>query len=194
MTSPPTREEYLSYVHLPLTNPEGDPPPGSPTKSPMRYRWRELRDWDVEADANAYWDGMSDSDKQSRLTRVPPWEVVRMMLANIVEPFTSEPSLHDPFVTAFRIPHNGAIQGASDAHAEIRSAVSGLDKPPIGNSDLVFVYDNKLTGIIELKTWWNVTEEKIAQVKAGINPVHRELLTWGRYRTLERSSPRTSCS
>ena len=109
MTSPPTREEYFSYVHLPLTNPEGDPPPGSPTKSPMRYRWRELRDWDVEAGANAYWDAMSDADKQARLTRVPPWEVVRMMLTNIVEPFTSEPSLHDPFVTAFRIPHNGAM-------------------------------------------------------------------------------------
>jgi hypothetical protein len=136
----------------------------------MRYRWRELRDWDFEAEGNTYWGGMSEGDKQSRLTRVPPWEVVRIMLANIVEPFTSEPSLHDPFVTAFRIPHNGAIQGASDAHAEIRSAVSGLHEPPIGNSDLVFVYDNKLTGIIELKTWWNVTEQQIAQVKSGINP------------------------
>jgi hypothetical protein len=50
MTSPLTREYYLSYVHLPLTNPEGDPP-GS-TKSPMRYRWRELRDWDIKAEAD----------------------------------------------------------------------------------------------------------------------------------------------
>ena len=72
MTSPPTREEFLSYVHTPLTNPQGDPAAGSPTKSAMRYRWRELRDWDVESDAGEYWDGVSESDKQARLVEAMP--------------------------------------------------------------------------------------------------------------------------
>ena len=168
MTSPATREEFLSYVHTPLSNPQGDPAPGSPTKSSMRYRWRELHDWDVEADANEYWNAMSDGDKQARLSRVPPWEVVCMMLDSFTQPFTSESTLRYPFGTAFRSTHNLAIQGASDAHAEIWGEdSSGLYEPPIGNSDLMFVYNNRLAGIIELKTWWKVTQEQIAEVKAG---------------------------
>jgi hypothetical protein len=82
------------------------------------------------------------------------WEVVRSQLFNINEPFIAEQTLRDPFSAAFRTGDNGAIHGASDAHAEIRSHSMGLEgEPPIGNSDLIFVYNNKLSGIIELKTW-----------------------------------------
>ena len=150
---PATREEFLSHVHQPLTNPQGDPAPtGSPTKSTMRYRWRHLRDWDVEADAQEYWAQVSDADKQAVLSNIPRahWEFVRLQLINMTEPFTAEPSLRGPFEVAFRTGHNGAIIGASDAHAEIRSSTAGLEgEPPIGNSDLVFAYNNKLAGIIE---------------------------------------------
>lgn len=92
---------------------------------------------------------------------------MRTTLSSYTEPFTSEPTLRDPFCIAFQSPHNLAIQSASDVHTEIRSQASGLNEPPIGNADFIFVYDNKLTGIIELKTWWKVTQEQIAQVKAG---------------------------
>ena len=54
----PTREEFLDHVHQPLTRHEDDRT-GSPTKSTMRYRWRELRDWDVEADARDYWNSLA---------------------------------------------------------------------------------------------------------------------------------------
>ena len=54
MTSHPTREEFVGYVHQPLPNGGTG---GSPTKSTLRYRWRELRDWDVEAEARTYWEG-----------------------------------------------------------------------------------------------------------------------------------------
>ena len=43
---------------------------------------------DVEAEANVYWLGMSEGEKHARLTRVPPWEVVRMMLDGFTELFT----------------------------------------------------------------------------------------------------------
>jgi len=110
-----------------------------------------------------------DDDKHARLVTVTAahWQFVRTMLNSFTQPFTSEPTLRDPFSTAFRSGHNLAIHGASDVHAEIWSEASGLDEPPIGNADLIFVYDNKLTGIIELKTWWKVNQTQIEEVKAG---------------------------
>jgi hypothetical protein len=164
----PTREEFLNYVHTPLANPQGDPPTGSPTKSTMRYRWRELRDWDIEADAIAYWDGLPDHDKHARLVAAGYWEVVRMQLDGFDQPFSSESNLRDPFGNAFRAPHNLAVQRSSDVHAKMWSEASVLDESPIGNADFLFVYDNKLTGIIELKTWWKVNQTQFEEVKAGM--------------------------
>jgi hypothetical protein len=168
----PTREEFLNYVHIPLSNPRGDPRAGSPTKSTMRYRWRELRDWDIETEAAEYWTRSPLEDKLAPVLVLPAnhWESVRAQLTMFTQPFTSEPSLRDPFGVAFRSGHNGAIRGASDGHAEIWSDATGLDgEPPIGNADLIFVYDNKSTGIIELKTWWKVNQAQIEEVKTGMD-------------------------
>lgn len=100
---------------------------------------------------------------------MPSREVVGMMPDNFTEPFTSEPTLRDPFGVAFRSPRDLAIPGASDVHVEIRSQAFCLDEPPRGNADFMFVYDNKLTGITELKIGQKVTLEQIAEVKAGTN-------------------------
>jgi hypothetical protein len=167
MTSP-TRNEFLSHVHPRLVNPTGDPAPGSPTKSTMRYRWRELLQWDVEADAQSYWDNLADDDKNTRLAVRPGyWDFVQDQLDSFTQPFTSEPTLRVPFSTALQLPHNVAIRGASDIHAEMWTEGSHLDTPPIGNADFIMVYDGKLTGLIELKTWWKVTEAEIEEVRAG---------------------------
>ena len=166
----PTREEFLRYAHGPLSNPDGDPSSGSPTKSTMRYRWRELQHWDIELEARDYWAAVPIHDKQATLSRVRPgfWDDMREDLEDVREPFKSEASLLAPFAIAFRIGHNRAIRGASDQHAEMRSETGGLDGDPVvGNSDLVFVHQNKLVGIVELKTWWKVTESEINQVKSG---------------------------
>jgi hypothetical protein len=165
----PTREEFLNYVPTPLTNPNGDPSPGSPTKSTMRYRWRELHHWDVEAEANAYWDEIPDDDKDSMLAVQPGyWQVVASMLNN--PPYTSESTLRLPFGIAYLHPLNAATQSASDAHAQMWTEGSGaqLAKPPIAPSDFLFVHDGKLTGIIELKCWWKVTESQFEDVKESM--------------------------
>src|ERR1700721_22200 len=63
----PTADEFLSYVHPRLVNPNSDPAPGSSTKLTMRYRWRTLRHWDVEADMRASilgWSGRCRKDRQ----------------------------------------------------------------------------------------------------------------------------------
>lgn len=165
-TSHPTREEFVSYVHQPLPNGGTG---GSPTKSALRYRWRELRDWDVEADARTYWEGMPSSDKNGVLNHVHSayWSVTESNLAAFMEPFTAESTLRDPFSTAYRGPHNLAIVGAGDRHAVMRIGVGSLEIVPLSSPDLIFVYEGQLAGIVELKTWWKVDETQINDVRAG---------------------------
>ena len=120
----------------------------------------------------AYWDALPQGDKDSRLEADPAyWRFVRFQLSGFTQPFTSEPTLRVPFSNAYHTPHNIAIRGANDVHAEMWTEGSRLEKPPIGNADFIFVYDGKITGVIELKTWWKVTETQIEDVKAGI--LHR---------------------
>jgi hypothetical protein len=166
MTSHPTREEFVGYVHQPLPNGGTG---GSPTKSVLRCRWRELRDWDIEVDATTYWEGLSLSDKNDILNNVHSthWEVARSSLNALMEPFTAESTLRAPFSTAYQIPHNLAIVGSSDQHAVMRIGVGSLDIVPLSNPDLIFVHNNQLAGIVELKTWWKVDETQINDVRTG---------------------------
>jgi hypothetical protein len=167
-----TREEFLAHVHTSLVNPHGDPPPGSPTKSTLRTRWRELRDWDIEAEATQYLIDMNDDDRNARLTGVTAeyWNFVRVTLNAYIQPYMRELTLRDPFGNAFRAPHNIAITGASDIHAEIWGDSSGLDPPPISTADLFLVASaGKLAGIIELKPWWKVDHTQIEQVRTGMS-------------------------
>ena len=196
-----TRAELLNHVHEPLVNPQGDPPSdSSPTKSPVRYRWRELRDWDIEPEASEYWSNLPSEDKDTPIPGLHPthWDSVGLQLSSYTEPFIVESTLRDPFGAAYRSPHNVAILGASDHHAEIRSKAVGLDgDPAIGNADLVFVYNRKLTAIIELKTWWKVNQKEIDDVRHGTSPfagytIYFKLIQ--RPRTIERRPSRTSCS
>jgi hypothetical protein len=164
----PTRDQFLSHVHQGLIHPDPDPPKGSPTKSTQRFRWRELLPWDVEAEARVYWDSLGEDQKTARLTVTPGlWEVVQLLLENYRQPWTSELSLRLPFENAFQIPHNIAINDASDVHAEIWTEGSRLDPQPIAKADFIMVYNGQLCGVIELKTWWKVTEADIEEVREG---------------------------
>src|SRR5436190_9449167 len=116
MPSPP-RDEFLNYVHQPLRR-DGDGT-GSPTKSTMRYRWRDLRDWDVEVDARHYCDGLPLADKQAPVvTRVSHWDSVLDYFDANRTPYTSEATLRGPFEAAYLNAHNHAVKGSSNAHAE----------------------------------------------------------------------------
>jgi hypothetical protein len=127
-----------------------------------------LRHWAVEEEARVYWDALLDDDK-AQMIDVPLayWGVVEHQLRSYSQPLTSESTLKVPFSNAIQTPHNTAIQGASDAHAEMWTEGSKLAKEPIGNADFIMVYDGKLTGLIELKTWWKVTTAAIEDVRAG---------------------------
>ena len=169
MTSHPTREEFVGYVHQPLPNGGTG---GSPTKSTLRCRWRELRDWEVEAEARTYWEGLPLSDKQATMLGVDSafWTTIRSLLEAFMEPFTAESTLRAPFSTAYQGPHNLAIMGASDEHAVMRIGVGSLEIVPLSNPDLIFVHESQLAGIVELKTWWKVDETQINDVRTGDFP------------------------
>jgi len=159
-----SREEFLSHVHQPRSNNAG---PGSPTKSTMRYRWRELRHWAVEEECRAYWEALSAEDKAAIVAPPGYWDVVELQLGSSGEPLASESELKPPFSYSFQSPHNIAIKGAGDAHAEIWSEGARLAKEPLGNADFLVVYDGKLAGAIELKMWWKVNDAEIEDVRAG---------------------------
>src|SRR5437868_9630108 len=120
-------DEFLSHVHQPRSNRNGDPPPGSATKSTIQYRWRQLQRWDVEDEARVYWDGLSDQEK-TRMINVPHgyWNFVENQLESYEQPMTSEATLKTPVTLAIQLPHNKAIQRAGDEHAEIWSEGSRL--------------------------------------------------------------------
>src|SRR5271169_1555074 len=99
----PTREQFVGHVHQPL--PSGGTG-GSPTKSVLRCRWRELREWDVEAEATTYWEGLSDKNDVLRHVHSAHWEMVQASLDVLMEPFTAESTLRSPFSTAYQVPHN----------------------------------------------------------------------------------------
>ena len=168
--SAPTRDEFLSHVHQKLVSPPIQNPTkkGSPTKSTQRYRWRNLLPWDVEAEARVYWDALGDDQKNAIVDVMPGyWDFVQQQLEAYSQPFTSEPSLRVPFSNAFQTPHNTAIRGTGDAHAQIWIEGSQLEEQAVGNADFLMVYDGKLCGLIELKTWWKVTETEIDEVRPG---------------------------
>src|SRR5438552_18453376 len=99
----------------------------------MRYRRRELRHWGVEADATAYWDTMSNDDKQTRVLRVQTghWGHVSTQLDAFTQRFSSEASLRGPFEVAFRGPHNLTISAITmDAHEEIWNEAAAQDGDP----------------------------------------------------------------
>ena len=164
----PTRDEFLSHVHLGLVHPDTDRKKGSPTKSTQRYQWHELLPWDVEAETRTYWDTLSEDQKAARLAVMPGyWDFVQLQLDKYRQPLTSEPRLRVPFSNAFQTPHNIAIEDAGDVHAEMWTEGSQPDPRPVANADFLMVNDGKLCGLIELKTWWKVTEAEIEEVRQG---------------------------
>jgi hypothetical protein len=102
------------------------------------------------------------------------WGIAQLQVDSDFEEFASEPRLRAPFNAAFKHPHNLAIRSASDEHAEMRSEGSKFAQPPIAKADYFMVYDGEICGLVELKTWWKVTEAEIEEVRSGSQPRVRD--------------------
>lgn len=161
---PVTREQFIAHVQVPL---QSTARPSSPTKSTYRVRWRQLCEWEnFVADARAYWDGLASTEKGSVLVGVPEncWDEVTRTLAVLAPTVSQEPHLGTPFSLLYSAPHNTAITGAGDAHARITTQ---LPENTVGQPDACLEYNNQLAGVVELKSFWNLTEMTILEVLRG---------------------------
>jgi hypothetical protein len=160
-----TRAEFLCHVHAPLQNPTAIQT--SPTKSTYRLRWRELTEWDFGAEAQAYWDNLDLSEKNALINVAPGyWNFVLEAVSDISpSSFTREPHLSNPFALLYAGPHNRATIGANDEHARLETTVPDS---AVGVPDGSFGLNGTLVGVVEIKTFWNITEQTIDEVLQGI--------------------------
>ena len=162
-----TREEFLTHVHQPLNSSAG---PSSPTKGKYRLRWRELSEWsNFTSDAQTYWDNLGGFEKNQELPGVASnyWDVLYSSMAAVddEEGVSRETDLVTPFTNLYSAPHNLAIPGSNDDHAFMTPRRTANI---IGDPDGCLKFNNQLAGIIELKTFWKVTETSILEVLEGL--------------------------
>jgi hypothetical protein len=169
-----TREQLLTHVHAPL---QSIAQRSSPTKSTYRVRWREIQEWaDFVTEAQEYWDGLDEEEKNQVIpeTHIRYWDSLSDSLAALMDTVWREGHLLTPFNFAYSIPHNHAIPRARDNHARIKT---NIPDDIIGQPDAYFEHEDKVGGIIEIKTFWNLTNELIMDVIQGSlsSPKHLSL-------------------
>jgi hypothetical protein len=161
-----TRQQLLIHVHPPL---QSTARRSSPTKPTYRIRWREICEWtDFVIEAQTYWDGLDDAEK-NQMIQTPSnyWDVLEAGLMAAMPSVSRERHLLTPFALKYCVSHNHAVSGARDDHASI---TIGIPDTIIGQPDACFVYDDNISGIIEIKPFWNLTNESIVQVIQDISP------------------------
>ena len=159
-----SREQFLSHVHNPLQSPAAQ---SSPTKSTYRVRWRELSEWeDFISDAGTYWDNLAETEKNSVLPGVSDgyWDFMATTINSLATRLRREQHLRTPFSLLYGSPHNVAITDAGDEHAQITDQ---LPEDTVGEPDACFEYDNRIAGVIEVKTFWNLGETGLVEVLQG---------------------------
>ena len=164
-----TRAEFLSHVHQPLVSRQG---PSSPTKGKYRLRWRELSEWnDFGTDTQTYWGDVGDAEKNQVLAGVASnyWDVQYSSMAAVDnDTVTQEQDLGIPFINLYSLSHNLPIPGSNDDHARITPRCPANI---IGDPDCCLKLNDQLVGIIELKTFWKVTETTILEVLEGLHGI-----------------------
>jgi len=162
-----TREQLLLQVHEPL---QTTAQPSSPTKSTCRVRWRQVSEWtEFVSDARTYWNGLPDAEKNAVLVGLADnyWDVVADQLAELAPIVSREPHLSTPFSLLYAAPHNKATNGATDSHAKITANIP--DANLVGQPDSCFLFNGALAGIVEIKSFWNLTQAAILDVLQGLS-------------------------
>lgn len=81
---------------------------------------------------------------------------------------TQEQDLGIPFINLYSLSHNLPIPGSNDDHARITPRCPANI---IGDPDCCLKLNDQLVGIIELKTFWKVTETTILEVLEGLHGI-----------------------
>jgi hypothetical protein len=139
----------------------------SPTLSAYRARWANLVPWDgLETDVALYLQSLGVAELSAIV--VPPHYTAHQasILALLPLP-TAEAELQAPLNTLFWHPHNLMANPLGAAHIHAQIVIYTGRYSFFGDPDFLFTMNGAPVGIIELKTFWKVTAEKIDDVFYG---------------------------
>ena len=162
-----SRQSVLSTPVAPLTRRYRETPT-SPTVSPFRIAWTEVSEWNTyRQDVFQFFNSLPPEEHAAIVDPGDYMAERYEILEGLLEP-TSELELHDPIQVLFHYPHNRAARpiAASHVHASIKP-YSASKYHLVGDPDYVFVYDERVVGAVELKTFWSVTAQQIDEVFTG---------------------------
>jgi hypothetical protein len=171
---PVTREQFLRIPGQTIrqgTYTQTD----SPTKSSKRVRWVTLTQWNMQNDFLTFWNSLPDGEKHEYITNTFALEYQSQLHQIMADP-TSEDMLSQHLDSKYSQLHNLAAQ-PTPAISLPHSRIIRRDGfyQTIGNPDYIFVEQagsipRTLYAVLELKTFWKVTPQKIMEVMNGISP------------------------
>lgn len=142
----------------------------SPTLSSKRTRWLALGEWTAfAADFRAFWNSVTQEEKDQLLFTVEGLVFYNQtVLTNLHQP-TNEDMLSVHLDRRYLDPHNWTI---TRSHSKIIRRDDGYGL--VGKPDYLFIADNSPTptlhGVMELKTFWKVSEISITELLDGRDP------------------------
>jgi hypothetical protein len=147
----------------------------SPTKSSKRVRWVTLAEWNMQNDFLTFWNSLPNEEKYEEITNNLFLEQYRQFQRRTLADPTSEDMLSQHLDSKYSQLHNLATQ-PTPAISLPHSRIIRRDGfyQPIGNPDYIFVeqagFPRTLYAVLELKTFWKVTPQKIIEVMNGTSP------------------------
>jgi hypothetical protein len=140
------------------------------TLSSLRTRWLELAEWTTfPDDYKLFWQSVSQQEKDELLFNVGNLIFYRDTVLASLEPPTNEDMLSAHLDARYANPHNWVI---TQSHSKIIRRDDGYGL--VGKPDYLFIANNAsvptLHAVMELKTFWKVTNDSIIELLDGPNP------------------------
>jgi hypothetical protein len=165
-----SRQHVLETANAPLQRGYRETPT-SPTVTPFRIHWREISEWTTYRED--VFQFMNSLPPRELAAIVDPDHTVDTRHRSLtgLSPPTAELGLMLPLHILFHGPHNVAAEpiGARDRHAQIEPYQSASFRGFVGDPDYGFIYNERVVGAVELKTFWSVTARQIDEVLNGID-------------------------
>ena len=170
---PITREGFLltpgrPVVQGPYTQTD------SPTLSSSRVRWARLFEWTNFQNSFAeFWQSLPAEEREEYVTDTGFLASYGQFIRSTLSNPTNEDMLSQHLDAKYSHPHNcAAIPTTIMLHSHARIIRRDEFYQPVGKPDYLFVEQENnpiraLYAIMELKTFWKVTPEKIAEVLNG---------------------------
>jgi hypothetical protein len=154
----------------------------SPTLSSVRTRWLELAEWTTfPNDCELFWQSVSQEEKDELLFTIDYLRLYNDVNLAALQPPTNEDMLSAHLDARYSNPHNWVI---TPSHSKIIRRDDGYGL--VGKPDYLFIAQNAhvptLHAVMELKTFWKVTDNSITELLDGQEPRAKVMLNDQTYR------------